>query len=81
MPDYVHDPNKSAHKCSNLVNAHQTAEERRGKYWLARSHGWNSYHAQAMRDFSNSALDKRLPFAPHDTPSYTKMFGIKESAL
>jgi hypothetical protein len=64
MPDYIHDPLKSAHKCSNLVNAHQTAEERRQKYWLVRSLGFNSYWAQGMRDRSMSALERRLPLGP-----------------
>ncbi len=71
MPDYIHDPKKSAHKCSNLVNAHQTKEERRQKYWLARSLGKNSYWAQAMRDWSLPALERRLGIeqTPIPTPA------------
>ena len=37
------------------VNGKQSPSERRGKYWLLRSHNVNSYTAMRLRDW-------RLPF-------------------
>jgi len=34
------------------VNMHQTKEERREKYRLAREHGANSYQARVVRDWT-----------------------------
>jgi len=43
-----------------LVNESQTPEERREKYWLARSCGKNASWARAMRDWHILALEYRL---------------------
>jgi len=41
-----------------LVNYHQTSEERQGKYRLCRDLGANSYHAQSMRDWRLSKIER-----------------------
>lgn len=50
-----------------LVNQAQTAEERREKYWLARSCGANASWARAMRDWRLSKIER----------SYGKKLGLK----
>lgn len=46
------------HICKGLINYYQTQEERRGKYWLARSCGADSYHAMRMRDWHLSKIER-----------------------
>lgn len=45
---------------SNWVNAHQTRDERAAKYALCRSAGIPTAWARAMRDWSQSQLDRKL---------------------
>ena len=51
------------HLSSNLVNAHQTPEEARLKYRLARDIGYNASWARAMRSYSLSAIVSHNPKA------------------
>lgn len=44
--------------CKGLVNYHQTSEERRGKYWLARSCGADCSWAMRMRDWHLSKIER-----------------------
>jgi len=53
------------HHFQPLVNARQSKEERRAKYWLARAMGKNPSWARAMRDFTISALARRLNLESH----------------
>jgi len=46
------------YECKGLVNYHQTAEERRGKYWLAVSCGANNSWATRMRDWHLSKIER-----------------------
>lgn len=52
-----------AYKSTNYVNANQTPDERKRKYWLARSFGFSSYMAQRLRDFPLDLLEKTLALA------------------
>ena len=45
---------------SKLPNEYQTKEERRTKYLLCRSLGWNASHSASMRDWRWKALLFRL---------------------
>jgi len=41
-----------------LINLHQTKDERKKKYWLARSIGLNSYRASQVRDWRMSTIER-----------------------
>ena len=43
---------------SNLVNANQTKEERKEKYWLLRSVGVSWQNAMAQRDWRLSKIER-----------------------
>ena len=43
-----------------FVNLWQTKEERREKYWLMRSIGFNSYWASRFRDFRLCVLERKF---------------------
>lgn len=43
---------------SNLVNAHSTKEERRGKYWFLRSLGVSCLQAVRQRDWRLSKIER-----------------------
>lgn len=66
-------PKKSV--CKGLVNYHQTAEERRGKYWLAKSCGANRDWAKRMRDWHLSKIERfyHLVQGNINTPSLPRL--------
>ncbi len=43
-----------------LINLWQTAEERKGKYWLCRSLGANASWSGAMRDWRLAKIERRF---------------------
>jgi len=47
---------------ANKVNGEQTKEERKAKYHLARTFGYNSYQAKRMRDWRKTHFIKFLYF-------------------
>jgi len=53
------EPNSSGWK-KNLVNLHQTSQERSEKYWLVRSLGANASHSRRMRDWRLSKIERRF---------------------
>lgn len=50
--------NKTTPWAKHLVNLNQTAQERKAKYDYARSLGANPSHAQAMRDWRLSKIER-----------------------
>lgn len=50
-----------------FINYWQTAEERQGKYWLARSLGATSSNAQRMRDWRLAKIERFFNLTP---PNY-----------
>jgi len=49
-----------------LVNLHQSAQERREKYWLARSAGASPGWARALRDWRLPTLESFLGLLPNN---------------
>ena len=45
---------------SEFVNLRQTPEERKRKYWLMRSIGFNSYWAARFRDMRMCTLERKF---------------------
>lgn len=45
---------------SDWINFRQTKEERRQKYWLIRSHGYNSDWAKAGRDWCMNKVERLI---------------------
>ena len=46
------------HACRGLINYYQSSEERKGKYWLARSCGASRDWADRMRDWHLSKIER-----------------------
>lgn len=63
----------------HLVNLWQTKEERKAKYWLARSLGCNSYWAQGMRDWRLSKIERLFNLVNALTPyAQFQLFDISQ---
>ncbi len=60
VPDPPLENQKKRGRCPSLVNLHQSPEERRQKYWLARSCDKNPSWARSMRDWGLPQLERRL---------------------
>ena len=58
-----------------LVNLWQSTEERRGKYWLAKSLGASSSHAQRMRDWRLAKIERLygLEITDKNTPELDRL--------
>ncbi len=58
MPRYGY--SKGGNPLTVFVNLFQTKEERKEKYWLIRSFGYNWYEAQQKRDWRMKTIEDFL---------------------
>lgn len=63
-----------------FINLWQSAEERREKYWLARSLGLSSYWAQVVRDWRLSKIERKFNLDLVDGPEVAGQFRLPNFA-
>jgi len=59
-----------------LINLWQTSDERRAKYWLARSLGLSSYWAMTVRDWRLAKIERMFNLDLVDGPEIAAQFRL-----
>lgn len=62
----------------HYVNLNQTPEERKQKYWLARSCGVNSSWANRMRDWRLRKIERRFNLVPMSKDALESLYIRRE---